>query len=103
MSEIKKVQTTGGMSALLNTDTGEYKVEQDATPYIEQAKRDREAGRVSKDVGYKKACTIPDIVAVELLYKYKIDIHAPEFMNDPASVRKVLGIIKSEYPYLMSY
>ena len=105
MSTIKNVTTSGGMNALLDVDTGQFQVHQDATPFIEAAKRDREiAGRsVKKDVGYKKACTIPDIVAVELMYKYNIDIHSPDFMHDPASVRKVISIIKSEYPYLMSY
>lgn len=105
MSTIKNVTTSGGMNALLDTDTGQFQVHQDATPFIEEAKRDRDlaATRSRKDIGYKKACTIPDIVAVELMFKYNIDIHSPEFMHDPALVRKVIRIIKSEYPYLMSY
>lgn len=104
---IKDVTTTGGMQAKIDIDTGQFQVHQDATPFIEAAKREREllaTGKMSKkDVGYKKACTIPDIVAVELMYKYNIDIHSPEFMHDSALVQRVIKIIKSEYPYLMSY
>lgn len=99
-----KIQTSGGLHGGVDLETGVFEVTQDATPFIEQAKRDREASlKHGRDVGYKKACTIPDIVAVDLLYKYGIDVHDPNFMHDPAQVRRVIGIIKSEYPLLMSY
>jgi hypothetical protein len=105
MSSIKKIQTSGGMTSHLDTNTGEFKVEQDAKPFIEAAKRERDMAEHfgHKDNGYRKACTIPDIVAVDLLYKYKIDIHSPEFMHDPASIRRVIQIMKTDYPHLMSY
>ena len=65
---------------------------------------DREGSRVKgKDIAYKKACTIPDIVALDILTKYKIDIHDANFMHDSRAVRKVIAIMKSEYPALMSY
>ena len=92
----------GTLAGGINHDSLDFKLYQDERPFIEQAKLDREM-QTKKDVGYKKACTIPDIVAIELNYKYGIDIHADEFMKDPAQVKKVLKIIKSEYPYLMSY
>ena len=79
-----------------------WRLEQDETPFLEQAKRDREATQ-KKDVGYKKACTIPDIVAIEILEKYGIDIHADSFMHDSDSVRRVLQIMRTDYPHLMSY
>jgi len=105
MDNIKKIKTTGGMETLLNTSTGEFKVEQDSKPFVEAAKRERDLAEQfgHKDTGYRKACTIPDIVAVDLLYKYKIDIHSPDFMHDPSQIRKVISIMKSEYPHLMSY
>lgn len=105
MDSIKKIQTTGGMTSHLNTDTGEFKVEQDSRPFVEAAKRERDLAEKfgHKDNGYRKACTIPDIVAVDLLYKYKIDIHSPEFMHDPSQIRKVIQIMKIDYPHLMSY
>ena len=96
------IETSASMQAGLRHDTGEFKVYQDEKPFLEQAKMEREAGQ-KKDLGYKKFCTIPDIVAIDLLYKYGIDIHAADFMHDSGKVKKVMSIIKSEYPYLLSY
>ena len=92
----------GSLQAGIDHNSMDFKMYQDEKPFLEQAKLERELGQ-KKDVGYKKACTIPDIVAVELLYKYGIDIHAETFMSDTDKVKKVLKIIKSDYPYLMSY
>ena len=98
------INTSGGMTGGLDTSTGDFQIHQDAAPFIEQAKADRESFRGNrKDIGYRKACTIPDLVALDILTKYNIDIHDANFMHDPAAVRKVVGIIKSEYPALMSY
>ncbi|MBC6414676.1 MAG: hypothetical protein GDA45_07355 [Chromatiales bacterium] len=96
------VGSEGGMTGGLDENTKEWKVYQDEKPFIEQAKLDREAV-YKRDMGYKKACTIPDIVAIDILHKYGIDIHDQTFMNDRDKVRKVLTIIKTEYPHLMSY
>ena len=105
MASIKKIQTTGGMITKINTDTGEFQVDQDSKPFLEAAKRERDLAEKygHKDTGYRKASTIPDIVAVDLMYKYKIDIHSPDFMHDPAAIRKVIQIMKTDYPHLMSY
>lgn len=96
------IDTSASMSATLDSLTGEYSVYQDERPFLEQAKREREMGQ-RKDVGYKKACTIPDIVAVDLLFKYGIDVHSETFMANSDDVRRVMRIIKTEYPHLMSY
>lgn len=105
MSSIKNINTSGGMTTKINTDTGEFQVDQDSRPFLEAAKRERDLVEKfgHKDTGYRKACTIPDIVAIDLLYKYKIDIHSPDFMHDPAAIRKVIGIMKTDYAHLMSY
>jgi len=84
--------------------TGEYAwtVTQDEKPFIEQAKLDRE--KTSKrDIGYKKFATIPDIVAIEVMTKYGIDIHDADTFSDKTLMRKFMYIIKTEYPYLLSY
>ena len=96
------IDTSASLQAGLRHDTGEFRVYQDEKPFLEQAKLERET-HSSVDKGYKKFCTIPDIVAIELLYKYGIDIHAADFMHDSGKVKKVMSIIKSEYPYLLSY
>jgi len=84
--------------------TGEsvWKIEQNEKPFLEQAKVDRDIGH-RKDVGYKKFATIPDIVAIDILNKYGIDIHDPNTMRDPALMNRFKNIIKSEYKYLLSY
>jgi len=84
--------------------TGEsiWKIQQDEKPFIEQAKRDRDLGNNSK-AGYKKFATIPDIVAIDILNKYGIDIHDPATMQDQTKMNKFKQIIKSEYKYLLSY
>ena len=96
------IGTTSTLRGGLDETTAEWKVYQDEKPFIEQAKQEREQARKA-DLGYKKACTIPDIVAIDLLHKYGLDVHDPKFMHDSDRVKKVLHIIKTEYPYLMSY
>jgi len=84
--------------------TGEsiWTVQQDEKPFLEQAKKDRDIGQ-KKNVGYKKFATIPDIVAIDILNKYGIDIHEPETMLDRDKMQKFKNIIKTEYKYLLSY
>ena len=84
--------------------TGEsvWAVQQDEKPFLEQAKRDRDTGQ-KDNVGYKKFATIPDIVAIDILNKYGIDIHDPNTMKDRDKMIKFRNIIKTEYKYLLSY
>lgn len=79
-----------------------WRVYQDETPFIEQAKLDREQ-QSSKDVGYKKFATIPDIVAIEIKEQHGIDIHAVDFMDDKDKLAKFMVIIRQDYPYLLSH
>jgi len=103
-SNYYNINTAGGMTGGLDTTTGDFEIHQDTAPFIKQARADRESSKLrGRDVAYKKACTIPDIVALDILTKYKIDIHDANFMHDPKAVLKVIGIMKSEYPVLMSY
>jgi hypothetical protein len=85
--------------------TGEsvWKVYQDETPFLEQAKRDRDTFDKSKEKGYRKFATIPDIVAIEILQKYGINIHDPNTINDPSEMNRFKNIIKKEYKYLLSF
>jgi len=80
-----------------------WKVYQDERPYLEQAKLDREQTTKKTDKGYKKFATIPDIVAIEILQKYGIDVHDAEFMHDIDKKAKFMTIIKTDYPHLLSY
>ena len=102
VNETDVIKTTSTLTAGINKETQDWNIYQDETPFLEQAKMDREQ-KQKRDIGYKKACTIPDIVAIDILTKYHIDVHAPEFMQNSDAVKKVLYIMKTEYPHLMSY
>ena len=92
------------MSGSVEYDGNEsrWQIYQDETPYLEQAKRDREQVQ-KKDVGYKKFATIPDIVAIEVKEKYGIDIHAYDAMHDKDLMARFMVIIRQDYPHLLSY
>ena len=72
-----------------------WQVSQDEKPFLEQAKIDRELN-TRKDIGYKKFATIPDIVAIDILNKYGIDIHNPDTMQDKTAMTRFKNIIKIE-------
>jgi len=77
-------------------------VSQDISGVIEQVALDRDyQDRHGKSKKYRKIATIPDIVAIEILTKYGLDLHAPDFMHHPINGRKLRQILKSEYPKLL--
>lgn len=92
----------GGIEYDRNTKESHWQVYQDEQPFIDQAKRDREADK-KKDSGFKKFATIPEIVAIEIKDKYGIDIHDPTFFHDVDKKARFMTIIKQEFPYLLSY
>jgi hypothetical protein len=102
MSEDKQEFTVLDSTAAINPNNKRWMFQQDEKPFIEAAKRDREAPK-KRDLGYKKACTVPTIVQLEIFEKYGIDMMGDDFMHDTNKVRRVLSIIKSDYPYLMAY
>lgn len=83
----------------VNDTTWEYY--QDETPFIDEAKRERDAGVKETKMGHKKFATIPDIVAIEILNKYGIDIHDPTIMHDRNRMQRFKQIIMQEYKYLV--
>jgi len=96
-----KVHTLDSV-AEYNEDNKRWAFTQDEKPFLEAAKLDRELGQ-KRDIGYKKACTIPTIVQLEILEKYGVDMMSDEFMQDPSNMKWLLNVIKTEYPLLMSY
>jgi len=77
-------------------------VSQDISGIIEQVAYDREYQDThGKSKNYRKIATIPDIVAIEILANYGLDLHAPDFMHHPINGRKLRQILKSEYPKLL--
>lgn len=78
-----------------------WEVYQDEKPFLDEVKREREAGLKENASGLRKFATIPDLVAIEILEKYGLDIHHPNFMQDPHSLKKLKYIITVDYPYLI--
>ena len=85
-------------------DSKDFKIVQDVTSYLDYAAQQRELDAHHRTPGthYRSSFIIPDIVAIDILTKYGIDIHAPEFMNDPTAKRRVKEIVRTEYPKLMT-
>lgn len=96
------------LSATFEYDSGTaggehaWSVTQDVTPFLEQAKVDRELHKGEGMNGMKKFATIPDIVAIDIKNKWGLDIHEPSFMHDKDSLAKFMLIIRQDYPYLLS-
>ena len=78
-----------------------WQIYQDERPFLEQAKRDREAGTKKTHMNHKKFATIPEIVAIELKEKYGVDIHSLTFMDDVDMKAKFFTIIQQDYPHLV--
>lgn len=77
-----------------------WQVEQDETPYVDMVKEERET-HSNKHTHMRKFATIPDIVAMELLTKYGLDIHSPTFMHDPDGLKRLKQLIITHYPHLV--
>ena len=82
------------------TGASEWQISQDEKPFIEQAKLDREKGTKATPHNHKKFATIPDIVAIEVMSKYQIDIHNAEHNGCPWTMKRFKQIIMQDYPYL---
>jgi len=88
-------------SFLVKTDEKDFKLEQDVGAYKAYAEQQRQLDSISRDGRtYRSFAIIPDIVAIDILTKYNMDIHSPEFMSDPAQLRRLKQIIETDYPLL---
>ena len=96
--------TGGSISGNIDYTKGEdanWQIYQDEKPFLEEAKKDREKDQIKTAGGHKKFATIPDIVAIEILSKYGIDIHDPLCMHDRNKMQRFKQIIMTDYPYLV--
>lgn len=87
----------------VQTDDRNFQLTQNVEAYREYAKEQRlrdESAKATRQ--YRSFAIIPDIVAIDILTKYGIDIHAPDFMQNPAQVRKFKQVIHTEYPDLLT-
>ncbi len=83
------------------TNTEDFNLEQDVQAYKDYAEQQRQLDSIGgSSKNYRSFAIIPDIVAIDILTKYGIDVHSPDFMSDPISMRKLKQIIDSDYPAL---
>ena len=80
-----------------------YQIYQDVDGIIDEVKKDREMLAIpgKKQLGWRKAFTIPDIVAIEIYEKYMLDVHEPEFFHDRSKMKRLKYIVQTEYPHLV--
>lgn len=94
-------QENNAKSFVVKTDEKDFRLEQNVQDYKDYAAEQRELDSISHNgKTYRSFAIIPDIVAIDMLTKYNLDIHAPEFMDNPANLRKLKQIIESDYPLL---
>ena len=81
----------------------DFVIKQDNINQIKkEVERDREILAQEKKVGgWRKAFTIPDLVAMDILMRFGLDVHAPDFMSDRNKMDKLKYIVKTEYPQLL--
>ncbi len=86
-----------------NPEDTRYAVYQDVDKIIEEVKYDKELlnSGAKKQMGWRKAFTIPDLVAIEILENHSLDVHAQDFFKDKDRMNRLKYIIKTEYPYLL--
>ena len=79
-----------------------WEVKQDVGDILKEVQRDRDLlahGRAAN--GWRKAFTIPDVVAIEILTNHGLDVHDPLFMHDSDKMTRLKYIVRTEYPHLL--
>jgi len=103
MAKFTHSSLTGDLTGQMVTDnTGGsvWRVEGNISDTIQDIKKEREAGR-NKKSHYQKMCSIPNVIVLELNTKHNLDILDPEFMHNPAMKKKLVYLLRTEYPDLL--
>jgi hypothetical protein len=103
MAKFQHSSAAGDLTGQIVTDGsngGHWRVEGDISSTVAEVKKEREAGR-NKKSHFQKMCSIPNVVVLELNTKYSLDILAPEFMHNPAMKKRLVYLLKTEYPDLL--
>jgi len=94
-------QDNNAHSFIVKDTKDTYQLTQDTEAYTDYAKEQRDIDSISRNGRqYRSFAILPDIVAIDILAKYKLDVHSPEFMSNPANLTKLKSIINSDYAYL---
>jgi len=79
----------------------DFRLEQNVEAYKAYAEHSRKVDEtLPTQRQYRSFAILPDIVCIDILTKYGLDVHSQDFMNHPANLRKLKRIIETEYPML---
>jgi hypothetical protein len=97
-----KSQDENPYSFNVKLDGTNFRLDQDVSHYRDYALEMKKSleGQTRKP-HYRLAMIIPDIVAIDILVKYGIDVHHPNFMHDKDQIRRVEKIMQNEYSDLV--
>jgi hypothetical protein len=94
-------QDTNANSFKVKENKDDFRLEQDVSAYKEYAAQQRLLDTQAHSARqYRSYAILPDIVCIDILTKYGLDVHAPDFMDNPANLRKLKQIIDSDYALL---
>jgi len=98
-----KSQDDNPHSFNVQVDETNFLLHQDVEAYKEYAANSRlKDEHLPTKRQYRSFAIIPDIVSIDILTKYHINIHDPESMKDPAIMRRFKNIVITEYPHLLT-
>lgn len=87
----------------VHTNNKDFMLAQDVSAYKDYATLLRQEDEIaSSKRQYRSFAIIPDIVSIDILTKYHINIHDPDTMKDAAMMKRFKNIIISEYPSLLT-
>ena len=73
---------------------------QDIAQYTDYAAQMR--AELVNNTTFRSFCVIPDIVAIDIHLKHRIDVHDDAQMGNPATTKKLQRIMRQEYPHLLT-
>jgi hypothetical protein len=73
---------------------------QDIEGHLQYAQEMRSS--IQENTNARSFAIIPDIIAIDIYSKHRIDVHSDEFLRSPQQAAKLQHIIKTEYPKLLT-
>jgi hypothetical protein len=105
MSDVYRSQDHNPHSFLVKEGDQEFVVEQNIEGYLIEAERSRtqqwDNRHSLRKSHWRPFCNLPDIVAIDILKRYNLNVHDPEFANIPGNGAKLKDIIRKDYAYLL--
>ena len=84
-------------------NTGQYKFSQDLEPYTDYAAAARVQAKSlfqNQKTNYRSFAIIPDIIAVDIMKKFGVDVNAQD--NGQDEMQKIRKIVINNYPQLLT-